>query len=259
MSCARRAGASDAQHARLRPGDGTRGGGHPGGGRVRSGCVHRAGPWYGAAVQGDCVVGADSCVDADVDSLARGRCGRSGARMQPGRAGARASDGADSAHLQKKPCGNRGFCPRRALHVLLRAVLFVECHRQTLGKPRPVRPAVQAPVWLRPVRSDALSPESERQLSGRACAGTRAHGRRVCENRRPDEAARVRGRCDEGLPLGDRRQARHGRKYEGAGVRLFPAGFHAGLLRGKNRTGHVRHAAGAEPGQGALRQGPRNV
>ena len=259
MSCARRAGASDAQHARLRPGDGTRGGGHPGGGRVRSGCVHRAGPWYGAAVQGDCAVGADSCVDADVDPLARGRCGRSGARMQPGRAGARASDGADSAHLQKKPCGNRGFCPRRALHVLLRAVLFVECHRQTLGKPRPVRPAVQAPVWLRPVRSDALSPESERQLSGRARAGTRAHGRRVCENRRPDEAARVRGRCDEGLPLGDRRQARHGRKYERARSRLFPPGFHAGLLRRKNRTGHVRHPAGAEPGQGAFRCRPRNV
>ena len=81
----------------------------------------------------------------------------------------------------------------------------------------------------------------------------------VRELERMGEAARVRGRCDEGLPLGDRRQARHGRKYERARSRLFPPGFHAGLLRGKNRTGHVRHPAGAEPGQGAFCCRPRDV
>ena len=41
---------------------------------------------------------------------------------------------------------------------------LIQRHRQALGKPRAVRPAVQASVWLRQIRGDAVSAEPERQL-----------------------------------------------------------------------------------------------
>ena len=56
----------------------------------------------------------------------------------------------------------RHICRRSPVEI--GAVLFIQRHRQALGKPRAVRPAVQACVWLRQIRGDAVSAEPERQL-----------------------------------------------------------------------------------------------
>ena len=56
----------------------------------------------------------------------------------------------------------RHICRRSPVE--MEAVLFIQRHRQALGKPRAVRPAVQACVWLRQIRGDAVSAEPERQL-----------------------------------------------------------------------------------------------
>ena len=52
---------------------------------------------------------------------------------------------------KKKPGRDRGFCPRRAVHVLFRAVLSLVRHRPALRQPRPVRPALPPALRLRPV------------------------------------------------------------------------------------------------------------
>ena len=57
----------------------------------------------------------------------------------------------DRLYLPQQPRAHRGLCPRRAVHVLFRPVLYVGRHRPPLRQPRPVRPALPPALWLRPV------------------------------------------------------------------------------------------------------------
>ena len=83
---------------------------------------------------------------------------------EPGWSSPGSCPGTRSPTSVSAPPSNRGLRPRGPVHVLLGAVLFIQRHRQALGKPRAVRPAVPASVRLRQIRGDAVSAEPERQL-----------------------------------------------------------------------------------------------
>lgn len=55
------------------------------------------------------------------------------------------------AYICKKARSRSRFRPRRAVHVLFRAVLSLVRHRPALRQPRPVRPALPPALRLRPV------------------------------------------------------------------------------------------------------------
>ena len=118
---------------------------------LRRRCVHRAGSGHGIAVPAACTGCAHPRLHADEHPFARGRIGGRRAGMQPRCACAGIARRGDRAYLQEKPGRDRGFRPRRFVHVLLRAVLSVLRHRPPLRQPGPVRAALPPTLRLRPV------------------------------------------------------------------------------------------------------------
>ena len=97
---------------------------------------------------------------------------------------------ADKVHHAARIYRDGGLCPRRALLLPVRPVLYVRAHRPPQRQPRHVRPAL--PHAVQPRRAHGRLPHvPQGQLPCRQAARARGRGRRLPQDRGQDEAPRV--------------------------------------------------------------------
>ena len=146
-----RAGPSDPQHPGHRPGAAQGGGAHPYRRHVRCGRLHRPGSGRRQPLPPDRAPHPPARLYANVHPQPGGRPAGRRHGPEPGGAGPGAGPQADRLHLPELPHRDRGLCPRGAVHVLFRPVLYVRRHRPAQRQPGPVRPALPPALRLQPL------------------------------------------------------------------------------------------------------------
>ncbi len=139
----------------------------------------------------------------------------------------RSCPGPDRVHLRPLSGRDRGFRPRRFVHVLLRAVLSVLRHRGTQRQPGPVRPALPSEVRLgnkaggSPLSLKDMSLAGHlRELRKMGVACVKIEGRMM---KRPEYVAIVTGIYAQAIREGT---GAHGRGAGAAALRLLPGRLH---------------------------------